>query len=147
MDGFRISKLAVGLQLAPLERAVSFLAQLGIRETRPAVTAVSTSGTRSSGNTLSVVAASGGRAGASGAGSERLRALYDYTAAETDELTFREGDVIQLTDRNAVEGSADWARGLHEASGKVGLFPIAYTAALSRPSSSTGKMLTWWILI
>ncbi|KAI9512504.1 SH3 domain-containing protein [Russula earlei] len=48
-------------------------------------------------------------------------ALYDYDAAEDNELTFREGD--RITDIEAI--SEDWWSG-HDQHGNAGLFPATY---------------------
>lgn len=50
----------------------------------------------------------------------RCEALYDYTAQQSDELSFQPGDVINLIDRQ----DADWWHG--EIHGRVGIFPAMY---------------------
>ena len=46
-------------------------------------------------------------------------ARYDYDAADSDELTFREGDVIEVTMK-----ADDWSEGV--LNGKKGSFPSNY---------------------
>uniref|UniRef100_A0A3B4ACQ6 Osteoclast-stimulating factor 1 n=1 Tax=Periophthalmus magnuspinnatus TaxID=409849 RepID=A0A3B4ACQ6_9GOBI len=53
-----------------------------------------------------------------------VRALYDFTAEEEDELEFRAGDIIEVLDRN----DPSWWRG--KLRGKSGLFPANYTEQL-----------------
>lgn len=58
-------------------------------------------------------------------------ALYDYTAANSDEMSFTEGQVISVLDKN----NPDWWKG--ELNGVTGLFPTNYvkmTTADSDPS-------------
>jgi hypothetical protein len=50
----------------------------------------------------------------------RMCALFDYGAAQADELSFRAGDVIKLVE----ETDAEWWTG--ELDGKRGLFPVSY---------------------
>ena len=52
----------------------------------------------------------------------KTRAIYSYEAAADDELAFEEGDVI--VDCEVVDDG--WMKGLHEKSGKIGLFPSNY---------------------
>lgn len=53
-----------------------------------------------------------------------VKALYDFTAEEDDELSFCAGDVIEVLDGS----DASWWKGrLRESSG---LFPVTYTAQL-----------------
>ncbi|ELP91351.1 signal transducing adapter molecule, putative [Entamoeba invadens IP1] len=49
-----------------------------------------------------------------------VTALYDYTAAEEGELTFKEGDVIEVLERDG-----DWWKGKTK-SGVTGIFPSNY---------------------
>jgi hypothetical protein len=49
----------------------------------------------------------------------RCRALYDYGAQEADELTLREGDVIDV-----IQKSGEWWEGT--LNGKTGVFPANY---------------------
>lgn len=58
-------------------------------------------------------------------------ALYDYTAASSDEMSFTKGQVISVLDNNG----PDWWKG--ELNGVTGLFPTNYvkmTKADSDPS-------------
>lgn len=54
----------------------------------------------------------------------QVRAMYDFTAEEDDELGFRAGDVIEVLDRS----DASWWKG--KLRGKSGLFPANYTMVL-----------------
>ncbi len=49
----------------------------------------------------------------------KCRALYDYTAQESDELTIREGDTIDI-----IQKSGEWWEGT--LNGQVGVFPANY---------------------
>uniref|UniRef100_A0A3Q3XHJ9 Osteoclast-stimulating factor 1 n=1 Tax=Mola mola TaxID=94237 RepID=A0A3Q3XHJ9_MOLML len=53
-----------------------------------------------------------------------VKALYDFTAEEDDELGFRAGDVIEVLDRS----DASWWKG--RLRGNSGLFPANYTMPL-----------------
>ena len=58
-------------------------------------------------------------------GAVPMRALYDYTAVEADELSFKAGDIItKLTD----EDSQGWCRGRFQ--NKDGLYPAQYCEPL-----------------
>lgn len=61
-----------------------------------------------------------------GAG-EQVRAIYDYDAAEPNELTLREGDVLSLTAVGFDYGSG-WCEGVKD--GKTGVFPANYVEAV-----------------
>lgn len=54
----------------------------------------------------------------------QVRALYDFTAEEGDELEFSAGDIIEVLDRS----DPSWWRG--KLRGKSGLFPANYTEVL-----------------
>ncbi|MCI4385488.1 hypothetical protein PGIGA_G00051100 [Pangasianodon gigas] len=54
----------------------------------------------------------------------QVKALYDFTAEEEDELGFNAGDIIEVLDRS----DASWWRG--RLRGNVGLFPANYTAQI-----------------
>ncbi|MCJ8739710.1 hypothetical protein PDJAM_G00050330 [Pangasius djambal] len=54
----------------------------------------------------------------------QVKALYDFTAEEEDELGFNTGDIIEVLDRS----DASWWRG--RLRGNVGLFPANYTAQI-----------------
>lgn len=53
--------------------------------------------------------------------SQQFRALYDYNPQETNELSFKEGDIINLIEKFP---DSEWWKG--ECKGKVGLFPGNY---------------------
>lgn len=53
-----------------------------------------------------------------------VKALYDFTAEEDDELSFCAGEVIEVLDRS----DASWWEG--RLRGSSGLFPATYTAQL-----------------
>lgn len=53
-----------------------------------------------------------------------VKALYNFTAEEADELSFCAGDVIEVLDRS----DASWWKG--RLRGRSGLFPATYTAQL-----------------
>ena len=63
-------------------------------------------------------AAPGGDAAASG--DVFLKATFDYTGQQDDELTFVEGDKIKLVSKE----DDSWWKG--ELNGKVGVFPSTY---------------------
>lgn len=54
----------------------------------------------------------------------QVRALYDFTAEEGDELEFHTGDIIEVLDRS----DPAWWRG--KLRGRIGLFPANYTEQL-----------------
>ncbi|XP_051985850.1 GRB2-related adapter protein 2b [Xyrauchen texanus] len=51
----------------------------------------------------------------------QVRALYDFTAEDADELNFLAGDIIEVLDQS----DQSWWRGLLR--GRTGLFPVNYT--------------------
>lgn len=51
----------------------------------------------------------------------QVRAIYDFTAEEDDELGFNAGDVIEVVDRS----DPSWWKG--RLRGRTGLFPANYT--------------------
>uniref|UniRef100_A0A1A7X3K0 Osteoclast-stimulating factor 1 n=1 Tax=Iconisemion striatum TaxID=60296 RepID=A0A1A7X3K0_9TELE len=55
---------------------------------------------------------------------QQVKALYDFTAEESDELGFNAGDIIEVLDRS----DPSWWRG--RLRGKSGLFPANYTMQL-----------------
>ncbi|KAE8257321.1 hypothetical protein A4X13_0g2439 [Tilletia indica] len=63
-----------------------------------------------------------------GGGTERVRALYDFTGGTTDELSLRAGDVVQLTP-NGFGYAEGWCEGVLE-DGRKGIFPSSYVERL-----------------
>ena len=53
---------------------------------------------------------------------QQARAIYDYEARATDELSFKQGDTIEVVDDSS---DPDWWRG-RLFDGKEGVFPRAY---------------------
>jgi len=61
----------------------------------------------------------------------RMIAEFDYTAEEPSELSFTEGDVITILER---EDDSDWWKGQLDKNGNVGLFPINFCRTFSDES-------------
>lgn len=60
---------------------------------------------------------------------KKVRAMYDLSTAEQDELSFKKGDIIIVLE----QVYRDWWRGtLH---GKVGIFPLNYVTPVKEPST------------
>lgn len=59
---------------------------------------------------------------------KRVRAMYDLTATESDELSFKKGDVITVVE----QVYRDWWRG--NIRGKVGIFPLNYVTPITEPT-------------
>jgi len=57
------------------------------------------------------------------------KAIYDYEAAETEEMTFQDGDIIEVLNE---EQDSDWVLGLNERTGKKGTFPVNFTEPFSK---------------
>lgn len=58
----------------------------------------------------------------------RVRALYDLTTNEPDELSFRKGDVITVLE----QVYRDWWKGALR--GRMGIFPLNYVTPIAEPS-------------
>jgi hypothetical protein len=52
----------------------------------------------------------------------RYRALYDYTAADEDEISINEGDII--VDANIIDSG--WMEGRNQRTGQFGMLPSNY---------------------
>jgi hypothetical protein len=78
-----------------------------------------------SGSTTNINATEAPSTKSAAAAREMYRALYDYTAAEANEITFKAGDVIRLVKRYK---DTEWCKG--ELKGKVGFFPTNYCELL-----------------
>eukprot|EP01137_Pigoraptor_chileana_P014048 Opistho-2@68234 len=65
-----------------------------------------------------------------GSGLTKARALYDYTAANEDEISFSAGDIIMIT--NTDTGEEGWVEGV--INGYSGLLPSQYIEPLSADS-------------
>ena len=52
----------------------------------------------------------------------RYRALYDYTAADEDEISISEGDII--IDANIIDSG--WMEGRNQRTGQFGMLPSNY---------------------
>lgn len=55
-----------------------------------------------------------------------VRAMYDYSGADTDEVSFRDGDVI-VNVQSIDEG---WMYGTVQRTGKTGMLPANYVEAV-----------------
>ena len=55
-----------------------------------------------------------------------VRAMYDYAATDTDEVSFKDGDVI-VNVQSIDEG---WMYGTVQRSGKTGMLPANYVEAV-----------------
>lgn len=60
---------------------------------------------------------------------EQCRVLFPYTAANSDELTLTEGDVVTIVSRDVPDQG--WWRG--ELRGRIGLFPDNFVTVLPLP--------------
>lgn len=62
----------------------------------------------------------------SGRPQKRYKALYDYTAADDDEVSFMDGDVIV----DAYQIDEGWMLGRVERTGQQGMLPANYVDAI-----------------
>ena len=60
---------------------------------------------------------------------KKVKAIIDYAPQDVDEIGFKEGDIIIVTQE--IEGS-DWNKGYVEGTDKIGLFPTTYTEAFNK---------------
>ncbi|XP_049636969.1 LIM and SH3 domain protein 1 isoform X2 [Suncus etruscus] len=63
---------------------------------------------------------------APGGGGKRYRAVYDYSAADEDEISFRDGDTIV----NVQQIDDGWMYGTVERTGDTGMLPANYVEAI-----------------
>uniref|UniRef100_G1TYY5 LIM and SH3 protein 1 n=1 Tax=Oryctolagus cuniculus TaxID=9986 RepID=G1TYY5_RABIT len=64
--------------------------------------------------------------GAPGGGGKRYRAVYDYSAADEDEVSFQDGDTIV----NVQQIDDGWMYGTVERTGDTGMLPANYVEAI-----------------
>lgn len=58
-----------------------------------------------------------------------VRALYDYNATDSAELSFQRDDIIQVVSISSQDnGDEDWWEGVNTRTGKSGTFPVVFTA-------------------
>lgn len=62
---------------------------------------------------------------------EQCRVLFPYTAANSDELTLTEGDVVTIVSRDVPDQG--WWKG--ELRGRIGLFPDNFVTVLPLPGN------------
>jgi len=79
----------------------------------------------------------GGSTTSTSKGIGKMKALYDYTAAEVNELSFKEGDIVTLLEKFE---DSDWWKG--ELNGVEGLFPVNFMESVSMQNSSKSTTAT-----
>jgi len=70
-----------------------------------------------------------------GDSSVKLRCIYDYEAAEENELTMKEGDIIILIDKD----ETGWWEGRNE-EGKTGVFPSNFVEIVGQEGKTTSTL-------
>lgn len=60
-------------------------------------------------------------------GHNQVKAIYDYDASDSSELSFHTGDIIEVLATTDADDDM-WWEGRHGKTGKVGSFPVVFTA-------------------
>lgn len=63
-----------------------------------------------------------------GGGMRRCRALYDCSADNEDELSFREGEIIVVINERTEDDN--WMEGQVEGTARRGMFPVSFVHML-----------------
>ena len=59
-----------------------------------------------------------------------VRALFDYISENSDELTFKKGDIISVILDSSTEMDEGWLMGKHESTRLKGIFPANHTTLI-----------------